>query len=219
MVNGSNILLKKEHNLFKTAIALSIFTILANLVEGGFSTVLGASDETLALFGFGVDSFIEVISAAGVLLMVSRLASGASHERGRLEDLALRTTAVSFYLLAGGLVISAFLGVVTRHTPESTKWGIVISFISLATMIFLMKAKLKVGKQLSSPAIIADAHCTRVCIYMSIVLLTSSLVFSITGFGWLDAIGALGLAYYSFQEGRETWEKAQGAETCSCGDD
>lgn len=211
--------MKDPHRLYRAAIALSIFTILANLAEGVFSTVLGATDETLALFGFGVDSFIEVISAVGILLMVSRLATGTSHDRSRLEDLALRTTAVSFFLLTGGLVISSILAVITRHTPESTRWGIVISLLSLAAMIFLMNAKLNVGRQLSSPAIIADAHCTRVCIYMSVVLLASSLIFSFTGFGWFDSIGALGLAYYSFQEGRETWEKARGEVTCTCGDD
>lgn len=82
-------------------------------------------------------------------------------------------------------------------------------------MIWLMKAKKNVGKKLDSDAIIADANCTRVCVYMSLVLLASSLVFELTGFAYADAIGAAGLAYFSFSEGREAFEKARGKE-CAC---
>ena len=78
-----------------------------------------------------------------------------------------------------------------------------------------MKAKKNVGKKLDSDAIIADANCTKVCVYMSLVLLVSSLISELTGFAYADAIGAAGLAYFSITEGKEAFEKAKGKE-CEC---
>ena len=80
-----------------------------------------------------------------------------------------------------------------------------------------MHAKRNVGKKLNSDAIIADANCTKVCIYMSLVLLVSSLIYELTGFAYADAIGAAGLAYFSISEGREAFEKAKGkGKECGC---
>jgi len=72
-----------------------------------------------------------------------------------------------------------------------------------------------VGKKLDSDAIITDANCTRVCIYMSSVLLASSLIYELTGFAYADAIGVAGLVYFSISEGKEAFEKAKGKE-CEC---
>jgi divalent metal cation (Fe/Co/Zn/Cd) transporter len=81
-------------------------------------------------------------------------------------------------------------------------------------------AKKSVGRKLDSDPIIADANCTKVCVYMSIVLLISSLIYELTGFAYADAIGAAGLIYFSINEGREAFEKAKGKECCCdhCGD-
>ena len=82
-------------------------------------------------------------------------------------------------------------------------------------MIWLMRAKKNVGRKLDSDAVIADANCTKVCVYMSLVLLASSLIYEFTGFAYADAIGAAGLAYFSISEGKEAFEKAKGKE-CEC---
>ena len=84
-------------------------------------------------------------------------------------------------------------------------------------MIWLMRAKKNVGKQLNSEPIIADANCTKICVYMSFVLLAASLIYELTGFAYADVIGAAGLIYFSFSEGREAFEKAKGNE-CYCDD-
>jgi len=83
-------------------------------------------------------------------------------------------------------------------------------------MLWLTHAKKSIGKQLGSDPIIADGNCTKVCVYMSVVLLISSLIYELTGFAYADAIGAAGLAYFSFTEGREAFEKAKGKECCCC---
>ena len=72
---------------------------------------------------------------------------------------------------------------------------------------------------LGSTPILADANCTMVCIYMSVVLLASSLIYQFTGFGFVDSLGALGLIYFSISEGKEAFEKAAGLEDCDCGDE
>jgi divalent metal cation (Fe/Co/Zn/Cd) transporter len=82
-------------------------------------------------------------------------------------------------------------------------------------MIWLMNAKKSTGKELHSDPIIADANCTKVCVYMSVVLLISSLIYELTGFAYADAIGAAGLIWFSINEGREAFDKAKG-KSCSC---
>ena len=79
-----------------------------------------------------------------------------------------------------------------------------------------MVAKKNVGKKLNSEPVIADSHCTRVCVYMSLVLLASSLIYELTGFAYADVIGAAGLIYFSVSEGREAFEKAKGRECKGC---
>lgn len=206
-----------QTRLYRIAFFLSLFTIAANIVEGLASMALGAQDETLALFGFGVDSFIEVISAVGIAQMILRIWRNPDAPRSRFETTALRITGFAFYLLTAGLVLGALINIITARAPESTLWGIVISLISLSVMTGLVAAKRRVGKALNSAPILADANCTLVCIYMSVVLLASSALFELTGFGLLDSLGALGLAWFSFREGRESFEKARGVE-CECGE-
>jgi divalent metal cation (Fe/Co/Zn/Cd) transporter len=93
---------------------------------------------------------------------------------------------------------------------------VIISLISIVVMLWLVYAKKRIGRKLHSDPIIADANCTKVCIYMSLVLLASSLIYELTGFVYADAIGAAGLVWFSFSEGREAFEKAKGKECC-CG--
>jgi divalent metal cation (Fe/Co/Zn/Cd) transporter len=123
---------------------------------------------------------------------------------------ALRITGAAFYLLAAGLLLGAAANILMGRRPETTFWGIVISLISISVMTGLVWAKRTIGRRLDSASILADANCTLVCIYMSIVLLASSLLFAFTGLGFLDSLGALGLAVFSFREGRESFEKTRG---------
>jgi len=197
---------------WKYALWLALFTIFYNLLEGIISIFFGISDETLTLFGFGVDSFIEVMSGIGILAMVLRIRRSPEAPRSQFEKTALRVTGTSFYLLAAGLAASAIYNLFTAHKPETTLPGLIISIISIAVMWALVIGKRKVGRTLNSSPILADANCTMVCIYMSIVLLASSMIYEVTGFGFVDSIGALGLIYFSYSEGKESFEKAAGME-------
>jgi len=200
------------------ALWLAIFTVFYNITEGVISIFFGASNEALTLFGFGVDSFIEVMSGIGILAMVIRIRQNPDAPRSRFEITALRVTGTAFYLLAVGLGASAVYNLFTAHKPETTLPGLIISVISIAMMWALVAGKRKVGRALNSVPILADANCTLVCIYMSVILLVSSLIYAVTGFGFVDSIGALGLIYFSVKEGRESFDKANGIE-CDCEDE
>jgi len=206
--------MESEKKLYTRAFQLSLFTIFYNVAEGLVSVIVGYSDETLALFGFGVDSFIEVMSGIGIAVMILRIRQNPDSPKKQFEINALRITGSAFYLLSAGLLAGVIINIITRHRPETTLWGIVISVISIVVMIWLMNAKKKVGKKLNSAPIISDSNCTRVCVYMSLVLLASSLIYETTGFMYADTIGAAGLIYFSVSEGREAFEKAKGKECC-----
>lgn len=200
------------------ALWLAFFTIFYNLAEGLISVFFGFSDEALTLFGFGVDSFIEVMSGLGILAMVIRIRQNPDTSRSQFERTALRVTGTAFYLLVAGLAVTAVYNIIMGHKPETTLPGLIISLVSIAIMWALVSGKRKVGRALNSQPILADANCTMACIYMSVVLLASSLIYELTGFGLVDSIGALGLIWFSYNEGKEAFEKAAGLE-CDCDDD
>jgi len=200
-----------EMKLYRQAYALSVFTIAYNLIEGIVSMALGYYDETLTLFGFGVDSFIEMLSGSGILMMVIRIGRNRQKPVSAYEFTALRITGTSFYLLSAGLAAGIIFNLIYGHKPESTLWGVVISLVSIIVMMWLVLAKKKVGKQLHSDPILADASCTLVCIYMSVVLLLSSLIYELTGFAYIDSMGAAGLIWFSVKEGMEAMEKGKRA--------
>ena len=201
--------------LYHRAYLLSLFTIFYNVLEGVVSMVLGYQDETLTLFGFGVDSFIEVMSGIGIAVMISRIRQNPGSSKSEFEIKALKITGTAFYLLSAGLMAGIAVNLINHHKPETTLWGAVIALISIAVMTWLMNAKKRTGKLLSSEPILSDANCTKVCVYMSVVLLASSLIYEFTGFAYADVIGAAGLIYFSISEGKEAFEKAKG-KACSC---
>ncbi len=176
--------------LYRTAALLALITIYYNIAEGVISVWFGAEDEAISLFGFGLDSF---------------------------ERRALRITGGAFYMLAAGMILTAILSIMQGHKPVTTFWGIIVSVVSIVTMQVLIHYKMKVGTALNSQAILADAACTRTCLQLSVVLLLASASYTLTGIGYLDAIGSVIIAVLSIREGREALNKAKGlACSCSC---
>ena len=182
--------MSSETNLYKKAFQLSLITIFYNIIEGIVSIIMGYHDETLTLFGFGIDSFIEVMSGIGIAVMILRIKRNPDSSKNQFEINALKITGTAFYLLSVGLIAGVILNILNKHKPETTFWGIVISIISIIVMWWLMIAKIKTGKQLKSEPIISDGNCSKICVYMSVVLLISSLIYQLTGFIYADVIGA-----------------------------
>jgi len=203
-----------HHSLYKTAFALSIFTIIYNIGEGLISTYLGFEGDTLALFGFGLDSFIEAISAIGIAHMVIRIMKNAGSPQDEFEITALKITGYSFYALCFVLALMCVQKIMAHENPSTTFWGIVISSFSIVVMLGTIYWKTSLGKKLNSRALIADANCAKVCVYMSVVLLVSSLLYHFFHIPYIDIVGTIGIIYFSYKEGKECFDKAKGIHCC-----
>ena len=208
----------ERKKLYQQASVLALITIFYNIAEGLVSVSFGLEDESFALFGFGLDSFVEVASGIGIWHMIGRIRRNEGETADHFERTALKVTGSGFYLLTAGLMITAVINLYQGHKPETTFWGIVISLVSIATMWLLIRYKVKVGRALNSQAILSDAACTRACLQLSVVLLVASVGYKFTGIGGFDSIGTLVIAGLCLREGKEAFEKAKaGSFACACG--
>ena len=203
-----------NQELLKFAIFLAIITVLYNLFEGIVSVYFGLGDKTFVLFGFGLDSFVEVISGVGIWHMVLRIQKNEDEHRDDFERSALKVTGSVFYLLAVGLFITSIYNLIHGSSPITTFWGVVIASISILVMWWLIYNKKQVGTKLHSDAIIADANCTRVCMQLSFVLLIASLGYELFEIGRIDSIGSLIISGIAFREGIDAFKKANNLSDC-----
>lgn len=199
----------REKHFYKLAYGLAVFTIIYNLIEGLFALYFGYEDESVTLFGFGVDSMIEVISGMGIAHMVRRIKRNKNERRGHFERKALRVTGISFYLLAIGLIFISVFNIIVGHRPQATFWGVIISVVSILVMWAVILGKKRAGEKLQSKAILADAYCILMCHYMAIVLLLSSVIYEISGLGFIDSMGGMVLAWLAIKEGKRCFKQVE----------
>ncbi|MEM9829410.1 MAG: cation transporter, partial [Bacteroidota bacterium] len=121
-----------------------------------------------------------------------------------------------FYFLAIGMVLTSGLTIWAGDQPKTTFVGIIVALASILSMYFLMKYKLKAGHKLNSQPIIADANCTKTCLYLSVLLLVSSGLYELFRIPYVDSMGALGISWFAFKEGKEAFDKAKGKECSDC---
>ncbi|RTY90624.1 cation transporter [Flavobacterium sp. GT3R68] len=204
-----------ETKLYSKALQIAQFVVVYNIIEGIISIIIGYQNESLTLIGFGADSVIEVASNLGVVYMIKRIQRNPNSDKSNFEISALKITGWGFYLLSFSLLLGGILTIYQKHKPEFTPFGVLVSVVSILVMVFVSYNQLRIGRTLQSEPIIADAKCTIVCIYMSLVLLVSSAIYYFTGFGYTDALGAFGLLYFSVKEGKECFEKAYKKSNCN----
>jgi divalent metal cation (Fe/Co/Zn/Cd) transporter len=165
------------------------FTIAWNSVEGLVAVISGALAGSISLVGFGIDSFIEVISGSVLLWRMSVDADIQRRERN--EKLSLRVVGACFLALAVYVGYESLSDLLTRKAPEHSIPGIVLACVSLVVMPLLSRAKQKVGNELGSAAMHADAKQTDFCVYLSAILLAGLLLNLTLGWWWADPIAAL----------------------------
>jgi len=156
---------------------------------------------SIALVGFGVDSFIESTSGA---ILLWRLASPA-HDESR-ERLALRLVGVSFFLLAAYACFEAVKSLLAAELPKASVPGIVLAAVSLIVMPLLARAKRKVAADLGSHALVADSRQTDICAYLSAILLGGLALNALFGWWWADPVAALIMVPIIVREGFEAWQ-------------
>jgi hypothetical protein len=174
-------------------------TITYNAVEAVVAITAGVGASSTALIGFGLDSVIEVASAAAVAWQFS----ATDHERR--ERTTLRIIAVSFFALAAFVGVESVRALVGGHQAEHSTVGLVLAAVSLAVMPFLSAAQRRAGRQLGSASAVADSKQTLLCTYLSAVLLLGLAANSAFGWWWADPVAALVIAAVALKEGREAW--------------
>jgi divalent metal cation (Fe/Co/Zn/Cd) transporter len=170
-------------------------TITYNVVEAVVALAEGTRVSSSALVGFGLDSVIEVSSAAAVAWQFS-----AADPETR-EKAALRFIAFSFFALAAYVTVDAALSLAGIREPRPTLLGIAIAALSLAVMPVLSLAQRRAGRELGSRSAVADSKQTLLCTYLSAVLLVGLVLNSTLGWDWADSVAALGIAAIAVREG------------------
>ena len=175
-------------------------TITWNVIEAIVALLAGAAASSVALIGFGLDSIVEVLSAAAVAWQF------AAPDPEKREKVALRVIAVSFFGLAAYVSVDAVLSLLGLREAEHSPVGIVIAALSLVVMPFLSWFERRTGRELGSTSAIADSKQTLICTYLSAALLAGLLLNSLLGWAWADSVAALVIAVFAVREGVEAWK-------------
>ncbi|MBB2947799.1 divalent metal cation (Fe/Co/Zn/Cd) transporter [Actinoplanes lutulentus] len=179
-------------------------TIAYNVAEAAVAISAGTAADSTALIGFGLDSIIEVSSAAAVAWQF------AGHDPQAREKVALRAIAISFFALAAWVTVSSFRSLTGGAEASHSTVGLSLAALSLAVMPGLSYAQRQAGRELNSRTAIADSQQTLLCTYLSGVLLVGLALNSLFGWTWADPLAALVIAAVALKEGRDTWR----GDTC-----
>jgi hypothetical protein len=192
--------------LTQRGLRLAQFTVAYNVAEGVLAVSIGLAAGLVSLVGFGLDSAIESVSAVLVGLRLSaRLRHGAADPVK--ERRALRGVAISFFVLAGYVVVEGGRALVSGAEPESSPFGLAILGVSLVVMPVLAVAKRRVGHALGDDRLIlTDARQTEICIVLSLSTLAGLGLYALTGASWLDPAAGFVIAVFAIREGIEAWE-------------
>ncbi|MFG2732826.1 cation transporter [Streptomyces canus] len=200
-------------------------TITYNVIEAIVAIIAGTLASSTALIGFGLDSVIEVSSAAVVAWQFSAADYAVREAR---EERTLRIIALSFFALAAYVTVDAVRALAGSGEVDRSIPGIVIAALSLAVMPFLSAAQRRAGRELGSASAVADSKQTLLCTYLSAVLLVGLILNAALGWSWADPIAALVIAAIAVKEGRDAWQgkgcctpsvavsSAADADVCGC---
>ncbi len=192
-------------DLLRRGLRLEYLTVGWNIAEGLIAVGAGLAAGSIALIGFGIDSFVETISG---LVLIWRL---AAETRGNLDDAAVervehraeRLVGVAFLLLAAYVAFEAVRSLVQQEAPDASPIGIALTATSIVVMVWLARAKRRTGEALESRALIADSRQTYACWYLSLVTLVGLGLNAALGWWWADPAAALGIVVLLVREGIE----------------
>ena len=193
--------------LLARGLRLEYLTVGWNVIEGLTAVGAGAVAGSIALVGFGVDSFVETISGAILLWRLQAEAGGGADDE-RLEHVerrAERLVGVSFAILAAYVAFEAIRNLADQEHAAASPVGIALTAVSIAVMLWLARAKRETGEALGSRALIADSHQTYACWYLSVTTLTGLALNAVFGLWWADPAAALVIAVFLVREALEAW--------------
>lgn len=194
----------QEHkNKVHFGLLLSYFTVGYNVVEGVISIIAGLATGSIALVGFGSDSFIESLSGSVMIWRLSSHGKVSEEREEEIEAKAATLVGITFFVLAAYILYESITSLARRDAPEQSLIGIVIALLSLLIMPVLAYLKNKTGKAIGSHSLVADSKQTLICVLMSIVLLVGSAANYLFGIWWLDSVAGLLFVGLLVKEGRE----------------
>ena len=196
--------------LIRKALILEWSLISYNILEAAAALLFGVWAKSIALVGFGLDSVIEVFSAAILGWRLSH--KGSSEEEEKKEKKALFFVGITFFLLAAYVGYESIMKLWHQDKPDTSLPGIVLAVLSVIIMPVLGFAKMKIAKQIGSRALKADSMETIICAYLSVILLAGLVLNGLFGWWWADPVAGLVMIYFLVKEGRE----AMSGEGC-CG--
>ena len=174
-------------------------TISYNVIEAIVAIVAGTIASSGALIAFGLDSTIEVLSAAAVAWQFTR------RDPERWERGTLRVIAVAFFALAAYVAVTSLLTLLLRVEAQHSPVGLVITALSVVVMPFLSLAERRAGREVGSATAVADSKQTLICTYLSASVLVGLLLNSLLGWWWADAVAGLVIGVFAVREGLEAW--------------
>ncbi len=196
--------------LLRHGLRLEYLTVGWNIIEGLIAIGAGIVSGSIALVGFGMDSFIESISGTVLIWRLREERRGATEERIELvERRAEWLVGVAFLVLAAYVTIESLRSLIGGEAPDASPVGIVLTAVSIPVMLWLAAAKRRTGEALGSRALIADSKQTRACWYLSVVALAGLVANAVLGWWWADPLAALGIAVLLVREG---WEAVRGED-------
>ena len=197
---------RDTERLTRRGLRLAQFTVAYNVTEGLVAVIAGLMAGLVSLVGFGLDSGIESMAAVLVgLRLAARLRHGEADEDK--ERRALKAVAVTFFVLAGYVIIEGVRSLLGGESPDQSPIGIGLLVASVIVMPVLAAAKRRVGQQLGGDRLIlADAAETKICVLLSISTLLGLGLYAVTGLPWLDPVAGFVIAAFAVHEGREAWE-------------
>jgi cation diffusion facilitator family transporter len=201
-----------KHLLQRKARFLSYFTVIYNVLEGVVSIVLGIGTGSIALVGFGADSFIESLSGS-VMIWRFTQRTVSEEEEEKIEKKAAKLVGYSFFLLGAYILFESLKDLYLKEGPEPSAIGIVIAVLSLIIMPWLAHSKRKVGKQLGSKSLVADSQQTFICTMMSVALFIGLGLNYFFELWWADALAGLFFTIFTFKEGYTTLKEEK---MCDC---
>jgi divalent metal cation (Fe/Co/Zn/Cd) transporter len=180
-------------------------TIGYNVLEGIIAVSSGLVAGSIALVGFGFDSWIEVAAAAVVLRRLLAETRGAEVDAVK-ERRARRFVAITFFVLAAYVTLEGIRDLLSEARPDASPVGIALTGVSIIVMPWLARAKRRVGEEMQSRLVVADATETKLCAWLSVSTFAGLLGYAIAGWTWLDPVAGFVIAAFAMQEGREAWE-------------
>ncbi len=190
---------ERKHLLQRRIRWIVAATISYNVIEAIVAITAGTIASSAALVAFGLDSTIEVLSAAAVAWQFTR------RDPERWERPTLRVIAVAFFALAAYVTATSLIALIGRVDVEHSPLGILITSLSVIVMPFLSLAERRAGRELGSATAVADSKQTLICTYLSAAVLIGLVLNSLFGWWWADAIAGLVIAGFAIREGIEAW--------------